>query len=58
MYKINEKKGSIYANLNGTTVAHKKTGFHSNGKMEVSVGYDIRTNKSKLAKIKMREIKR
>lgn len=58
MFNIVNKKGSKYADITCKPQAQKKAGFTAYEKATISMGYDLRTNKSRLQQIKMREVKR
>lgn len=58
MFNIVNKKDSIYADIICKPQVQKKAGFVAYEKSTVSMGYDLRTNESRLKKIKMREIKK
>lgn len=57
MFNIVTKQGSLYADISSIkTETQTRVGFKAYEKSKVSIDYDLRTNESKLQKIKMREI--
>ena len=56
MYKIKFDSNNAYKDITPNSEAKRKEGFYPYKKSEVTIGYDIRTNRSKSEKIKMKEI--
>lgn len=57
MYKIAINNDSQYADISAKSEISRAPGFYAKEKAEISYSYDIRTNESKMQKIRMREIK-
>lgn len=58
MFNIVNKRTNIYTDITVAPKTSKKAGFTAYEKTSISTGYDLRTNKSRQQKIKMREIKK
>lgn len=58
MYQINNKRNNMYDDITNNRNPHVNLGFIPNCRITSTLDYDVKTNKRKLNRIKMKEIKR